>query len=114
MIQRYDSNNRLSHAVVHNGFVFVAGQVADDTRADILGQTAQVLAKIDTLLAKAGSARARILSASVWLPDIANFASFNTVWDEWIPAGEAPARACVEGRLADPMLSVEVAVIAAA
>lgn len=114
MIQRYDSNNRLSHAVVHNGFVFVAGQVADDTSADVQGQTEQVLAKIDALLAKTGSSRSRILSASVWLPDIANFSSFNTVWDAWIPHGEAPARACVESRLANPLLSVEVAVIAAA
>lgn len=113
MIQRYDSNNRLSHAVVHNGFVFVAGQVADDTSADVQGQTEQVLAKIDALLAKAGSTRSRILSASVWLPNIDNFARFNTVWDAWVPQGEAPARACVESRLANPLLSVEVAVIAA-
>lgn len=113
MIQRIDTGPRLSHAVVHNGTVYVAGQVPDDLSLDIHGQTKQVLDKIDALLAKAGSDRKHMLYATVWLPAIGDFNAFNEVWDAWVPAGEAPARACIESRLARPGIKVEVAVVAA-
>lgn len=114
MIRRIGVGPRLSAATVHNGIAYLAGQVPDDRAADIKGQAAQVLAKIDAILAEAGSDKSKILSATVWLPDIGDFAAFNTVWDAWVPKGEAPARACIESRLANPAIKVEVAVIAVA
>jgi enamine deaminase RidA (YjgF/YER057c/UK114 family) len=93
--------------------VFVAGQVADDLDADIAEQSRQVLAKIDSLLGSSGTGKHSILTASVWLRDIADFDRFNAVWDGWVPDGEAPARACVESKMADPRIRVEIALIAA-
>jgi len=112
-IQRLHSNARMSQAVVANGFVFLAGQVADDTGADVAGQTAQILAKIDALLAEAGADKRRIVSASIWLADHRSFNDMNAVWDTWVPEGAAPARACVESKLAFPQYTVEIGVIAA-
>lgn len=112
-IQRYECGKRMSQAVVHGGFAFLAGQVADDTSADVKGQTGQILAKIDRLLEQVGSDKTRILSASIWLADYTTFAAMNEVWDAWVPDGNAPARACVESKLAFPQYTVEIAVIAA-
>jgi len=114
MIARIDPGPRMSKAVVHNGTVYTAGQVADDTSADVTVQTQQVLAKIDAILARAGTDKSRVLSASVWLADIgSSFEAMNAVWDAWIAPGNAPARATVETRLAAPGYKVEIAVIAA-
>lgn len=113
MITRINPGPRLSAATVFGGFVFVSGQVPDDLEARIGVQAAEVLAKIDAILAEAGTDKVHLLSANVWLPDIGDFAAFNAVWDPWLPAGAAPARACVEARLANPAIKVEVAVIAA-
>ena len=112
-IKRYDTNKRMSQAVVCGGFAFLAGQVADDTGQDVKGQTAQILAKIDALLAKLGSDKTKILSASIWLASHASYNDVNEVWDAWVPEGEAPARACVESKLAFPQYTVEIGVIAA-
>lgn len=112
-IQRIKSNNRMSQAVVANGFVFLAGQVADDTAANVAGQTRQILDKIDALLAEAGCDKARIVQATIWLADHKTFAEMNEVWDAWVPAGHAPARACVESALAFPPYTVEIGVVAA-
>lgn len=105
---------RMSEAVVHNGTVYLAGQVADDPGDDTGGQTRQILAAIDRLLAECGSDKTRILSAQIFLADIADFAAMNAVWDAWVPAGHTPARATVESRLASPKYRVEIKVIAAA
>ncbi|EQM75564.1 RidA family protein [Pseudomonas stutzeri] len=113
-IQRLGTTERMSAAVSFTNLVFLAGQVPDDRGEDAAGQTRQVLAKIDRLLASAGSDRSRILSAQIWLKDIdADFAAMNAVWCEWLPAGCAPARATVEARLASPNVLVEIMVIAA-
>ena len=112
-IKRYQVGKRMSQAVVHNGLVFLAGQVADDPTQDVKGQTAQILAKIDRLLAQAGSDKTRILSASIWLADYTTYNDVNEIWDAWVPEGEAPARACVESKLAFPQYTVEIGVIAA-
>jgi enamine deaminase RidA (YjgF/YER057c/UK114 family) len=112
-IQRHDSGKRISQAVVYGGFVFMAGQVADDTSLDVKGQTAQVLAKIDRLLEKVGSDKTRILSASIWLASYTSYNDVNEIWDAWVPEGHAPARACVESKLAFPHYTVEIGVIAA-
>lgn len=112
-ITRHHGNQRMSQIVIHGDTVYLAGQVAGDASADIRTQTRQVLAKIDSLLAEAGSDNTRILSAQVWLASIGHFAAMNEVWDAWVPEGHAPARACIEARLAKPELLVEIGIVAA-
>nr|WP_067290267.1 RidA family protein [Marinobacterium profundum] len=112
-IDRYETASRMSRAVVHNGVAYLCGQVAADRSADITGQTETMLAKVDALLESVGSQREGILSATVYIRDIKDFAGMNAVWDAWVPAGHAPARACVEARMASPELLVEISVIAA-
>ncbi|MEW9623941.1 RidA family protein [Rhodanobacter geophilus] len=113
MIDRIDAGPRMSEAVIHNGIAYLAGQVADDGGADIEGQTRQVLAAIDVLLAQAGSDKTRILRAEIFLADMADFAGMNRVWDEWVVAGQGPARATVQAKLAMPEWKVEIVVTAA-
>ncbi len=112
-ITRHHTKQRMSQIVIHGDTVYLAGQVADDRDADIAVQTQQVLDKVDALLKEAGSDRTNILSAQVWVANIGHFAQMNEVWDAWVPEGHAPARACIEARLASPDLLVEVGVIAA-
>ena len=112
-IERIDVGPRMSQAVVHGDRVYLAGQVADDTSQDVAGQTRQVLAKIEDLLARAGSSKEKILSANVWLSDIGTFAEMNSVWDPWVSRENPPCRACVESRLATPAYTVEIMVTAA-
>jgi len=112
-IKRYDSGKRMSQAVVYGGFGFLAGQVADDPSQDVKGQTEQILAKIDRLLDQIGSDKTKVLSASIWLADYTTFGAMNEVWDAWVPEGAAPARACVESKLAFPQYTVEIGVIVA-
>ena len=114
MIQRYHIGKRLSEMVVHNGAVYLAGQVAEDAKQDITGQAKQVLAQIDKLLAEIGSDKTKILSATIFLPSMADFPALNAVWETWVPAGHCPARATVEAKLAAPDYKVEIQVIAAA
>ena len=103
----------MSQAVVYGDTVYLAGQVADDPSADVAGQTQQILAKIDSLLAEAGTDKTRILSANIWLANISTFGEMNQVWDAWVPQGHAPARATVESKLAAPQYRVEIGVVAA-
>ena len=112
-IRRLHVGPRMSDAVIHNGVVYLAGQVADDTSQGVGGQTAQILATIDRLLAEAGSNKNRILSAQIFLSDISTFGEMNKVWDAWVPQGHTPARATVEAKLATPAYTVEIKVIAA-
>ncbi len=113
-IKRINSGPRMSAGVVHGGVVYVAGQVADDTSGGVGAQTEQVLKKIDAILAEAGTDKSKLLSANIWLPDIGTFAEMNKAWDAWVSAGNTPARATVEAKLAAPQYRVEIAVIAAA
>lgn len=112
-INRHHTGQRMSQVVIHGDTIYLAGQVAADPAADVQEQTRQVLQKIDDLLAEAGSDKTRILSAQVWLASIGHFAQMNQIWDAWVPEGHAPARACIEARLATPDLLVEIGVIAA-
>lgn len=112
-IQRFDVGARMSEMAVHQGVVYLAGQVADDDRADIAGQTRQVLAAVDALLARAGSDKSRILRAQIFLADMADFAAMNEVWDAWVAPGSAPPRATVQAALARPGWKIEVVVTAA-
>ena len=113
-IQRISPGKRMSEAVIHNGTVYLAGQVATTPKgADAGEQTRQVLAEIDDALAKAGSDKSKLLSATIYLTDIANFQAMNAVWDAWVSPGNPPARATVEARLASPDYLVEIMVTAA-
>jgi enamine deaminase RidA (YjgF/YER057c/UK114 family) len=112
-IKRLNSGPRMSEAVVYNGIAFLAGQVAEDAKQDIAGQTKQVLASIDRLLAEAGSDKSRLLMANIFLSDMADFAAMNAVWEAWVSPGNTPARATVEAQLARPGWLVEIVVTAA-
>ncbi len=113
-ITRIEVGPRMSQAVVHGNTVYLAGQVASKPEGASVGeQTAQILGQIDALLAKAGSDKTKLLSATIYLADIATFAEMNGQWDGWISAGNTPARATVEAKLAAPVYTVEIAVIAA-
>jgi len=112
-ITRMGTAERMSKIVIHNDTVYLCGQVADNGDATIGPQTKSMLAKVDALLEQAGSGREHILSATVYVRDMKDFTGMNAVWDQWIPKGHAPARACVEARLARPDLLVEVSIIAA-
>ncbi|MBN8261207.1 MAG: RidA family protein [Xanthomonadales bacterium] len=112
MIERIDAGPRMSEACIHDGLVYLAGQIPETPGADIEIQTREVLAAIDDLLAQAGSDKTRILRAQVYLADVADFAGMNRVWDAWVVPGQAPARATVEARLANPAWKVEIVVTA--
>jgi enamine deaminase RidA (YjgF/YER057c/UK114 family) len=114
-LERRHVGKRLSELVIHraSGLCWLAGQVADDATADVTDQTKQVLAQIDRLLAEAGSDKTRIASATIYLPDMADFAAMNVVWEAWVPAGATPARATVQAKLAGPDYRIEIQVVAA-
>lgn len=113
-ITRIDVGPRMSQAVVHGNTVYVSGQVALDAAGEsVPAQTRNILERIDAVLAKAGTDKTKVLSASIWLADIAGFAEMNAVWDAWVAKDSAPARATVESKLAAPQYTVEIAVIAA-
>lgn len=107
-IKRIEVGPRMSQAVIHNGVVYLAGQVAEDTSADVKGQTEQILSQIDALLKQAGTDKTKLLTATVYLADISNFDQMNAAWDAWVPAGHTPARATVEAKLAGTPWKVEI------
>ncbi|WP_205520515.1 RidA family protein [Tropicibacter sp. Alg240-R139] len=111
MIERMHTTERASKIVKYNGVVYLSGQVAEgDT---ITEQTRDCLAKVDGLLAEAGTDKEHLLQTTIWLADMADFAEMNLVWNDWVPTGFAPARACGEAKLARDILKVEILVIAA-
>lgn len=110
-LRRIENGPRMSQAVVHNQTVYLAGQVAEG--AGVAAQTRAILGQIDALLAQAGSDKTKILSATIYLTDIAFFGEMNQEWEKWVVPGETPARATVEAGLAAPQYQVEIAVIAA-
>lgn len=113
-IERIQPGPRMSKAVAHGNTVYLAGQVADKAKgASVADQTREILSIIDELLKAAGTDKTKMLSVNIWLSDISTFAEMNSVWDTWVPAGNTPARATVEARLAAPDYKVEIAVIAA-
>jgi enamine deaminase RidA (YjgF/YER057c/UK114 family) len=113
-IQRIQTGARMSKVVVHGNTVYLSGQVATQNAGkSVTEQTSEILAIIDGLLAEAGTDKSKVLSANIWLSDIATFGEMNAVWDSWVSPGQAPARATVEAKLAAPKYTVEIAVIAA-
>ena len=112
-IERRHSGSRMSQVVVHNGTVYLAGIVAKDRDADMATQTSQVLSKIDGYLAEVGSSKSKLLSAEIWINDMALFSEMNAVWDAWIDPENPPTRACGQVPLAHPDFKVEIIVRAA-
>jgi enamine deaminase RidA (YjgF/YER057c/UK114 family) len=114
-IERSHTNQRMSQIVKHGGLVYLAGQVANGAPSQsVAAQTRDILGRIDQLLAEVQSDKSKVLTASIWLTDIDRFDEMNEVWDAWVPRGHAPARACVEAKLAAPQYTVEIMVTAAA
>jgi len=112
-IKRVNVEKRLSDMAVYNGVAYLAGQVPDDAALDMAGQTRQVLATIDRLLAEAGSDKSKILMAQIFVANMKEFDAMNQAWDAWVAPGNAPPRATVEARLANPDFKVEIVVTAA-
>ena len=112
-IKRHEQSAILSQAVEHGDTVYLAGIVAKDLKQDVKGQTRQIVADIDRLLAQCGSSKSKILQCHIWVTDIRNRAPMNEVWTEWVDKNNLPARACVEAKLADSNALVEIMVIAA-
>ncbi len=114
-ITRMGTLERMSKIVIHNNTIYLCGQVGADQDGPIsmTQQTENMLARVDSLLEQAGSGRESILSATIYVRDMKDFAEMNLVWDSWVPEGHAPARACVEARMARPDLLVEISVVAA-
>ena len=113
-VQRLRTESRYSEIVMHNGTVYLAGQLADDLSGDIVQQTRETLGNIDRMLAEAGSDKAKILSVTIYLKDLdRDYAGLNQVWDAWVAEGAAPARACVEAKMYKPEVLVEMMVVAA-
>ena len=108
-----ETNQRMSRIVIHNDTIYLCGQVAEDASKDIQEQTRTMLDKVEYLLNKAGSDKEHILSATIYIKSMELFARMNEVWDNWIPEGHAPARACVEAGMARAELLVEISMIAA-
>lgn len=114
-IVRIETSQRMSRVVKAGGLVFIGGQTSGDPVIDVKVQTTKVLEKIDGFLEKAGIDKTRLVSAQVWLADIArDFSGMNQVWDAWVAQGHAPTRATVQAKLAAPELLVEIAVVALA
>ena len=113
-IERHDVGPRMSKAVVHGDTVYLAGIVANEPKGkSVTEQTKDIVGQIDALLAKAGSDKTKLLSANIWITDMANFAEMNAVWDAWVSPGHTPARATVEAKLAAPDYKLEIMVVAA-
>lgn len=114
MIERIGKAARWSDAVVVNGVVYLAGHVAEETRGQsVFIQTQEVLAQLDDTLAQSGSSKAKLVSVTIYLADIAGFDEMNRAWDAWVDSDNPPARATVEARLARPDYAVEMTAIAA-
>lgn len=112
-IERFQPGKLLSNGVAHGGLVYTAGIVADDVKADAKGQAAEILSKIDAILAHFGSSKAKLLTASIWVSDIRHRAGVNEAWTAWVDPNALPVRATVEAKLADPAMLVEIQVTAA-
>ena len=113
-IQRIDVGSRMSKAVVHGNTVYLAGIVANDPKGkSVTDQTRDIVAQIDGYLKQAGTDKSKLLSANIWITDMANLAEMNAVWDAWVSPGNTPARATVEAGLATPDYKVEIMVVAA-
>lgn len=112
LIERLNTNARMSHVVIANDVVYLSGQLPDTAGAPFVIQVKEILARIDSLLKSANVDKTRLLTANVWISTPLYFDAFNEIWDAWVPEGHAPTRACVTAALMRPGLDVEIAVTA--
>ena len=112
-IKRIETNNRMSKVVIHNNIAYLSGLVGNKLYASTMDQTKQILMQIDNYLAQVGTNKSKLLTAQIWLDDIRKFDEMNAVWDSWLSPGNAPTRACVESKMANPGYYVEILVTAA-
>jgi enamine deaminase RidA (YjgF/YER057c/UK114 family) len=112
-IARHELEPILANVVEANGLIYIAGALADDTSLDIVGQARQAFADVDRYLALCGSDKSKLVSAIIWVADIRLREPFNEAWLAWIDAGNPPARACIEAKMADPRCLVEIQFVAA-
>ena len=113
-VERKEVGPRMSQIVIHGDTVYLAGIVAHQNAGkSVTEQTREIVATIDRYLGQAGTDKSKLLSANIWLADIATFAEMNAVWDAWVAPGQTPARATVEAKLAAPQYKVEIMVVAA-
>jgi enamine deaminase RidA (YjgF/YER057c/UK114 family) len=112
-ISRHEPSKIYSKVVEANGFVFTAGIGAEKLDEDVKGQARQILAEIDRLLALSGTGKANVVSATIWVADIRSREPMNESWTAWTGGQNLPARACIEAKLADPRMLVEIAIVAA-
>lgn len=112
-ITRHEQKGILSRVVEANGFVFTAGITPNNTNQDVTAQTREVLKEIDRLLALCGTDKSKVVSATIWVPDIRLRDKMNVAWNEWTSGQNLPGRACIEAKLADPAILVEIGVVAA-
>ncbi|MEA2948496.1 MAG: hypothetical protein QOI40_3826 [Alphaproteobacteria bacterium] len=113
-VERKEVGPRMSQIVIHGNTVYLAGVVArDNAGKSVTEQTREILATIDRYLGEAGTDKSKLLTANIWLTDIATFNEMNAVWDGWVSPGHTPARATVEAKLAAPQYKVEIMVVAA-
>lgn len=113
-IERHDSGSRMSKAVVHGDTIYLAGLVAESAKGkSVTEQTRDILAQVDSYLARCGSDKSKLLRTNIWLTDMSTFNEMNAVWDAWVSPGNAPARATVEAKLASPEYKIEIMVVAA-
>lgn len=113
MIERIETNERMSKIVIHSGTIYLCGQVCADATQGITEQTQTMLDKVEALLVQAGSDKEHMLSATLYIKTMDDFAGMNAVWNDWVPTGHAPARACVEASMAREELLIEVSIVAA-
>jgi len=111
-IIRTESDSIVSKVVEYHGFIFTQGLVARDLSGDITAQTSDILAQIDSLLEEHGTDKTRLLQAQIWLAAIEDRGAMNAVWAAWLPTGGAPARACIEAKLIDSRIRVEIMITA--
>ena len=112
-IERFREDDLMSKYVIHNGTVYMSGQVADDPSQDFEGQLGQILSKLDAQFSEIGIDRTHMLSVMVWIDDYRKWGRLNEIWKKWAPQGHKPARSCVEAKIAFPEYQVEIAVVAA-
>jgi enamine deaminase RidA (YjgF/YER057c/UK114 family) len=112
-IKRLHVGKTLSEVAIHNGTVYLAGQIAEDTTQNIQAQTREVLGHVDRLLAEAGSDKSRILMCQIFISDVKDFDDMNAVWKEWVAGGHSPPRATVQAKMIRPELLIEIVVTAA-
>lgn len=112
-IVRKNGNGRYSEVVIHNGVIYIAGQVGEDPNGSVAQQTAETLEIIDQILAENGSDKEHILHAAVYMADISHVAEMNAVWDKWVVPGKEPSRVCCQAPLVSPIYKVEIVVTAA-